>query len=279
MTAFGGGTKAAQIKHQRQKKSTGAATLLSLHTDQQSLILGDLLTHRNRLREENQELRDRLQDADMVIRLLSMKLDQRKRASKNSSTPTNGSSTSSTSAADDFLITEANIMRMSNAPAKKVWSPLETKRTNGTQRRMQKKESFRNSAAPGKKMIPKPAPFKRQQAAAPRSSGRSKSPTKERKRQQQQQKGTRVADRQRARSPTKRRPVATAIDTGGGGSVKPEFVQLPAVSSQTTAMPLRKDEALAEDGTAVSGDCQYTNGVHGKRVGQIARVVMNQYST
>jgi hypothetical protein len=53
---------------------------LSLHTDQQNLILGEMINARNRLQEENQELRDSLQDAEMVIRLLNMKLEKERAA-------------------------------------------------------------------------------------------------------------------------------------------------------------------------------------------------------
>jgi hypothetical protein len=47
---------------------------VGLHTDQQSLILGEMMTARNKLQEENQMLRDQLQDAEMMIRLLKLKL-------------------------------------------------------------------------------------------------------------------------------------------------------------------------------------------------------------
>lgn len=55
---------------------------LSLHTDQQNLILGEMINTRNRLQEENQELRDSLQDAEMVIRLLHMKLEKERAANR-----------------------------------------------------------------------------------------------------------------------------------------------------------------------------------------------------
>lgn len=47
---------------------------MGLHTDQQSLILSEMSTARKKLSEDNQRLRDDLDDARMVIRLLQVKL-------------------------------------------------------------------------------------------------------------------------------------------------------------------------------------------------------------
>jgi hypothetical protein len=47
---------------------------VGLHTDQQSLILGEMMTARNKLQQENQMLRDKLQDSEMLVRLLQHKL-------------------------------------------------------------------------------------------------------------------------------------------------------------------------------------------------------------
>ena len=55
---------------------------VSLHTDQQSLIFGELQTARNKLQEENQQLRDKLQDAEMLIRLLQLKLKEQSQNKK-----------------------------------------------------------------------------------------------------------------------------------------------------------------------------------------------------
>jgi hypothetical protein len=49
---------------------------VGLHTDQQSLILGEMMTARNKLQEENQMLRDKLQDAEMMVQLLQLKLSE-----------------------------------------------------------------------------------------------------------------------------------------------------------------------------------------------------------
>jgi hypothetical protein len=57
-------------------KRNTESVALSLHTDQQSLILGEMMTARNKLQEENQLLRDKLQDAQMLIQLLQHKLKE-----------------------------------------------------------------------------------------------------------------------------------------------------------------------------------------------------------
>ena len=65
------GTKRASIG--------GAASFsVGLHTDQQSLILGEMMTARNKLQQENQMLRDKLQDSEMLVRLLQHKLTENK---------------------------------------------------------------------------------------------------------------------------------------------------------------------------------------------------------
>jgi hypothetical protein len=63
----------------RYSAAIEAATFsVGLHTDQQSLILGEMMTARNKLQEENQMLRDQLQDAQMMIQLLKLKLTEKK---------------------------------------------------------------------------------------------------------------------------------------------------------------------------------------------------------
>jgi hypothetical protein len=57
-------------------KRNTESVALCLHTDQQSLILGEMMTARNKLQEENQLLRDKLQDAEMLIQLLQHKLKE-----------------------------------------------------------------------------------------------------------------------------------------------------------------------------------------------------------
>jgi len=47
---------------------------ISLHTDQQTIILNELTSQKKKLEEENQNLREKLEDADVVIKLLKQKL-------------------------------------------------------------------------------------------------------------------------------------------------------------------------------------------------------------
>ena len=58
------------------RNSAPTKNKLTLHTDQQSLILAEMMCARNKLQEENQQLRDRLQDAEMLIQLLHLKLEE-----------------------------------------------------------------------------------------------------------------------------------------------------------------------------------------------------------
>jgi hypothetical protein len=53
---------------------------MGLHTDQQSLILSELSTARTKLEEDNQRIRDELEDARMMIRLLQMKLEYQQKS-------------------------------------------------------------------------------------------------------------------------------------------------------------------------------------------------------
>ena len=49
---------------------------MGLHTHQQNLILGDMMTTRKKLEEDNQRLRDELHDARMMIHLLKLKVKE-----------------------------------------------------------------------------------------------------------------------------------------------------------------------------------------------------------
>ena len=117
---------------------------MTLHTDQQSLILGDLITARDKLQEENQLLRDRLQDADMVIRLLHMKLEKAKAKNK-SKKQTKSSSQDSTPQSD--------------LPARSPRAAIDwisnTKHRKG-KFKSPKKDAFKNKVAPGKKTFVAP---------------------------------------------------------------------------------------------------------------------------
>jgi hypothetical protein len=69
-------TVRAPLLHRQAMKRNTESVALCLHTDQQSLILGEMMTARNKLQEENQLLRDKLQDAEMLIQLLQHKLKE-----------------------------------------------------------------------------------------------------------------------------------------------------------------------------------------------------------
>lgn len=112
-----------------RRTSVGATTSFSvgLHTDQQSLILGEMMTARNKLQQENQMLRDRLQDSEMMVRLLQYKLSENK--IEFDLTKEFGI------AVDDFPVLTHKANRK---PMEKVKSNLN-------------KNAFRNQVAPGKK--------------------------------------------------------------------------------------------------------------------------------
>ena len=55
---------------------------MAVHTDQQSLILDELIGSRKKMEQENQLLRERLEDAHMMIRLLKIKVEQLEKSKK-----------------------------------------------------------------------------------------------------------------------------------------------------------------------------------------------------
>jgi len=111
---------------------------MTLHTDQQSLILGEMITARDKLQEENQLLRDRLQDADMVIQLLHMKLERARAKNRSSKKQTK--------------ISSQNTSQLRGALAD--WIP-KTKQAKG-KFKSSNKDAFRNKVAPGKKTFVAP---------------------------------------------------------------------------------------------------------------------------
>lgn len=107
---------------------------IGLHVDQQSLILGELVSSKKKLEEENQRLRDELQDAQLVIHLLKLKLEDDK--VRCSSTV---SSQRSAGAATE-KIPSVYIQQLEKAQQRKAKKRL-----------VSRKEAFRNPAAPGSK--------------------------------------------------------------------------------------------------------------------------------
>lgn len=100
---------------------------VGLHTDQQSLILGEMMTARNKLQQENQMLRDKLQDSEMMVRILQYKLSEHN---------------------IEFDLTKECGSMMDDFPVlthKANRKPMEKLKLN------QNKNAFRNQVAPGKK--------------------------------------------------------------------------------------------------------------------------------
>lgn len=60
----------------KNRTSVRTEPKLTLHTRQSQLILQEMMCARSKLQEENQYLRDKLQDAEMLIRLLHSKLEE-----------------------------------------------------------------------------------------------------------------------------------------------------------------------------------------------------------
>jgi hypothetical protein len=112
-----------------KRASIGGSTFgVGLHTDQQSLILGEMMTARNKLQEENQTLRDRLQDAEMMIRLLQIKLTEHNIR---------------------FDITKETGIPINKKPV--LTNKANRKTTERPKSMAVKKNAFRNQVAPGKK--------------------------------------------------------------------------------------------------------------------------------
>lgn len=110
---------------------------VSLHTDQQSLILGEMMNARSKLQEENQLLRDKLQDAEMMIRLLQMRLQE---------------STGSPTAKVKSRSSQESTLTSRRVGLTFDWNP---KRKSSTNRKSnttsRKKDTFKNEVVPGKK--------------------------------------------------------------------------------------------------------------------------------
>jgi hypothetical protein len=114
---------------------------VGLHTDQQSLILGEMMTARNKLQDENQKLRDKLQDAEMLIRMLHLKLEEA------TGEKVKIKKLSASMHANSAAVDNGNLKaRVSSALD---WKAKRGKPTNKASSR--KRDAFRNDAAPGRK--------------------------------------------------------------------------------------------------------------------------------
>jgi hypothetical protein len=111
------------------------ANMLSLHMDQQSLILGDLINVRNRLEEDNSELREKLYEAELTIQLLTFKLSKAKKAIKERAK----------ASAFDARFNDDD-------QSSKYWNPIEKAANKWKKlKSRRKKDSFINTIVPGKK--------------------------------------------------------------------------------------------------------------------------------
>lgn len=106
---------------------------VSLHTDQQSLIFGELQTARNKLQEENQQLRDKLQDAEMLIRLLQLKLNEQSQSQKHHRSYSQSAKS------------KTRVEKVLDWKMKRLY---ERRKSNATTR---KKNAFKNKVPPGKR--------------------------------------------------------------------------------------------------------------------------------
>jgi hypothetical protein len=119
---------------------------MTMHAEQQTLIFDEMIATRKKLEIENQELRDDLSDAYLLIQVLDSKLQQATNRNK------------STTGFPPF--DETNIKNLQ----KKIMQNIKTQHRKSS---MSRKQTFRNPLAAGKTMF-----------AATASSTRSKSPRK-----------------------------------------------------------------------------------------------------
>lgn len=112
---------------------------VSLHTDQQSLILGEMMTARNRLQEENQVLRDKLQDAEMMIQLLHLKIED--------ICPVSRRVVIERRSAHDIPILRSRVGQLTSEGTAHRKFAVEKKKPKSLSRN----NAFRNKVAPGKK--------------------------------------------------------------------------------------------------------------------------------
>lgn len=130
------------------------------HTDQQSMILNDLTASRQKLVVENQQLRDELVEARMIIRLLKRKFEARENAENN-----NVKQTTSAVASQDTTVKAGTAVKQGSCfrPSldnKKTQPSLPTTMSSPTSskkrylfkpKKVSWREAFMNPNVPGKK--------------------------------------------------------------------------------------------------------------------------------
>jgi hypothetical protein len=165
--------KAAKGSASTMSSSTSAATttypILRLgdfdmkpHTDQQSMILNDLTASRQKLAVENQQLRDELVEARMIIRLLKRKLEARESeaiANVKRSTSAVTSQDTTVKAGTGTAVTQQDSYFRSLDNKKTQPLPTMSSPTSSKKRYLFKpkkvswREAFMNPNVPGKKMF------------------------------------------------------------------------------------------------------------------------------
>jgi hypothetical protein len=113
---------------------------MTLHTDQQSIIFGEMIAARKNLEEENTRLRDELQDAQMMVHLLKLKMQENKKYSEHHSAM--GSQDSTVELSGHASAIPGRYIKALEWAHKRRSKKRQTSRDKG---------AFKNPAAPGKK--------------------------------------------------------------------------------------------------------------------------------
>jgi len=124
------------------RKNCSSESSLTLHTHQQTLILEEMMCARNKLEEENQLLRDKLQDSEMMIRLLHLKLEE----------VSSSSTTSSDASGEGKKINKGNVS-IAVPPSSSLMGWRQKRRSHTPS---QRRDAFKNTMAPGKRTFEPP---------------------------------------------------------------------------------------------------------------------------
>jgi hypothetical protein len=117
---------------------------MGLHTDQQSLILSEMSTARTKLEEDNQRLRDELEDARMMIRYLQVKLEYQQKSTIKVKAVGSSDSTVKGGLPGGYWKAMDRAVKAEGSPRKGLFF-------NRKKHQPTKKEAFNNPAAPGRK--------------------------------------------------------------------------------------------------------------------------------
>jgi hypothetical protein len=236
-----------------KRASIGGGTFsVGLHTDQQSLILGEMMTARTKLQEENQILRDKLQDSEMMVRILLLKLaehDIKFDVTKAFGVPM-----------DDRAVPDN-----STCLPRKALEKAKTKTTN--------RNAFRNQFAPGKKTFESNAIKISATPGVPQSpTGRSDkvhtmSCSPDSRCAEPEEKRVAVS---RSRSQNNQNIRNNAVSAVGSREIKKSSSN--GISSNTKSGSIRYKHSFGVE--QFPGDAQQLRSV----IGKLAQVVINEYS-